>query len=68
MSPFIQNVLLTVLSALCGGCATVIAYAIKHSDEKKDNVRIDRIITNTDSLSNIETVTTLAQSIVGILE
>lgn len=36
MTPFVQNVLLTVLSAACGCCATIIAYIIKHRDEKKE--------------------------------
>lgn len=53
MSPFIQNVLLTILSALCGGCATVIAYAIKHSDEKKDkhDAKYEEILQRIDKMS-----------------
>lgn len=54
MNPFIQNVLLTILSALCGGCATIIAYAIKHRDEKKDkhDAKYEEILQRIDKMSD----------------
>ena len=53
MNPFIQNVLLTILSALCGGCATIIAYAIKHRDEKKDkhDAKYEEILQRIDKMA-----------------